>query len=372
MSNKKIGIIFNTGLGDGLMLIPLAKGLKMDSYHVSAIVCSNYITTEVLDAFELFDEIIEIKTDKWSIGHFTLHNIHKYDTFLISYSSSSWLWATVGTFISRKVITNRKKWYLRLIPGIRFEKIRSNDHVILQNIQLANHLITDKTKLDFNYLNIFPKTMFPLTTSIKINSGRILNISEPYLVVQVSASNNVVQYKNWNIEYWIQFLNQIFDKYGMLKIYLLGDFNELTNATIISTANITSVTSLVGETSLKNALDLVKYAACYIGLDSGLMHAAALMGKPTFTLWGPTSPKDYGYEIFNKNIHRDVCSYLPCHPCKSWINHNNSRVNKPEDCPDLACIADMSPIYISAEFIKFYEALKYTSYSEDLDTMSTQ
>ncbi len=152
MSAKKIGIVFNTGLGDGLMLIPLAKGLKMDSYHVSAIVCSNYITTEVLDAFELFDEIIEIKTDKWSIGHFTLHNIHKYDTFLISYSSSSWLWATVGTFISRKVITNRKKWYLRLIPGIRFEKIRSNDHVILQNIQLANHLITDKTKLDFNYL----------------------------------------------------------------------------------------------------------------------------------------------------------------------------------------------------------------------------
>lgn len=46
--------------------------------------------------------------------------------------------------------------------------------------------------------------------------------------------------------------------------YIYSDiFNELTNATIISTANITSVTSLVGETSLKNALDLVKYAACY-------------------------------------------------------------------------------------------------------------
>lgn len=361
MSAKKIGIVFNTGLGDGLMLIPLAKILKMEAYHVSAIVCSKYISKEVLDAFNLFDEIIEIKPDKWSIARFTCTHLLTYDTYLMSYSSSSWLWALVGIFISRKVTTNRQKWYLRLIPGICYEKIKANEHVIIQNIQLANNLFTDKTKVHFTYRNIFPHSSSPITTSLSLKSGRILSITKPYLVVQVSASNNVVQYKNWKIEYWIQFLQHISDNYGEQKIFLLGDGNEVTYANKITEAKIPNITSLIGETSMLNAFDLVRNAACYVGLDSGLMHAAALMGKATFTLWGPTSPKDYGYEIFNKSIHRDVCYYLPCHPCKSWINHNTVRVKKPEDCPDLACLADMHPQYITDEFIKFYDGLKNVS-----------
>lgn len=371
MTAKKIAIVFNTGLGDGLMLIPLAKYLKMESYQVTAIVCSKYISKEALDVFNLFDEIIEVAPTKWNITLFAFKHIFKYSSCLISYSSSSLLWAMVGMLISGKVITNRKKWYLRLIPGIRFEKICPNEHVIIQNIHLANDLISKNNKLHFKN-NLFPTPFPPVSKPFTLQSGRILSIRYPYVVVQVSASNNVVHYKNWKIEYWMIFLKQISAKYPDQKIYLLGDKNELTNAKVIIDAKILNIVSLIGESSLSDAILLIRNAKCYIGLDSGLMHAAALTETPTFTLWGPTSPKDYGYEIFNKSIHRDICNNLPCHPCKSWINHNTSRVEKPEDCPDIACLGDLHPQYVVEEFINFYDSLKYVSYSDDLDMTSIQ
>ena len=79
----------------------------------------------------------------------------------------------------------------------------------------------------------------------------------------------------------------------------------------------------------------------YIGLDSGLMHIAVALNKPTFTVWGASNPILYGYEWIDPKKHKIVSLNLKCAPCSAWINPNTSRVTNPLECPDFKCIRDI-------------------------------
>ena len=62
------------------------------------------------------------------------------------------------------------------------------------------------------------------------------------------------------------------------------------------------------------------------GGDTGMMHLAALAGKPVLAIFGPTDHKingPYG------SIHRIIRKELPCSPCKN------------KDCKERTCLAEI-------------------------------
>jgi ADP-heptose:LPS heptosyltransferase len=102
---------------------------------------------------------------------------------------------------------------------------------------------------------------------------------------------------------------------------------------------------------------LIQKSRLFIGHDGGLMHIAALAGKPTFTIWGPTDYNLYGYEKINSRKHKVISSKVYCHPCESWISPNTIRVTHPSQCPDFMCLQNISADAALKEFQIFYREL---------------
>jgi ADP-heptose:LPS heptosyltransferase len=51
---------------------------------------------------------------------------------------------------------------------------------------------------------------------------------------------------------------------------------------------------MAGLTTMRQAARLIKECALFIGNDSGLLHAAAMMRVPAIGIFGPTNPMHHG------------------------------------------------------------------------------
>ena len=100
-------------------------------------------------------------------------------------------------------------------------------------------------------------------------------------------------------------------------------------------------TDLCGKTDLKELTALIAGAKAIVTNDSGPMHIAAALEKPTIALFGPTDPVKtgpYGWQT-NNNL-KVISAELPCSPCR-----------RKKGCRDFIC---MSRICVDEVF----EALK--------------
>ena len=139
-------------------------------------------------------------------------------------------------------------------------------------------------------------------------------------------------------------------------LVLLGDNTELHLNAKINNANYPNVISFIGKTTLNDTMEIIYQSQYYIGLDSGLMHIAVALNKPTFTIWGASNPTQYGYEWLNAK-HKIVSLNLACAPCSSWLNANTSRVKNPALCPDFKCIKDVSVDKVTKELELFLNTI---------------
>jgi heptosyltransferase-2 len=72
-------------------------------------------------------------------------------------------------------------------------------------------------------------------------------------------------------------------------VWLLGSPNDQAAAMPIAAA-LAGVRDLTGRTDLGTAIDLLSLASIVVSNDSGLMHAAAAVGRPLVALFGSSSP----------------------------------------------------------------------------------
>jgi heptosyltransferase-2 len=95
--------------------------------------------------------------------------------------------------------------------------------------------------------------------------------------------------KRWPAEHFIALARRLLDEGHA--VWLLGSPNDQAAALPIAAA-VAGVRDLTGRTDLGTAIDLLSLASVVVSNDSGLMHAAAAVGRPLVALFGSSSP-DY-------------------------------------------------------------------------------
>ena len=138
---------------------------------------------------------------------------------------------------------------------------------------------------------------------------------------------------------------------------LIGDANETSLADKIIQNDIKRIHSSVGHTSIQELTTILGNSSLFIGLDGGPMHIAVSLGIPTFTIWGGSNHNMYGYEKINLDKHKIVRHDLPCHPCNSYLNPNTSKTDDPLNCPDFACLQNITPQLALEQFKEFINQL---------------
>ena len=75
------------------------------------------------------------------------------------------------------------------------------------------------------------------------------------------------------------------------QVWLLGSKNDVPAAAEICAIAGEACVDLVGRTTLAQAIDLMSFASRVVTNDSGLMHIAAALDRPTAALFGSSSPE---------------------------------------------------------------------------------
>lgn len=106
--------------------------------------------------------------------------------------------------------------------------------------------------------------------------------------------------KSWPLARVKEFVALATGKAGV-RIVMLGDqaargFTEQLRAQLPlvwgdSLASESQVVDLTGKTGLTEAVSVLKAASAFVGNDSGLMHVAAALGKPTVGVFGSSNPE---------------------------------------------------------------------------------
>jgi heptosyltransferase-2 len=94
--------------------------------------------------------------------------------------------------------------------------------------------------------------------------------------------------KRWPAEHFIVLARRFLDQ--GFAVWLLGSPNDQPAAKPIAEA-LADVRDLTGATDLGTAIDLLSLASVVVSNDSGLMHAAAAVGRPLIALFGSSSPR---------------------------------------------------------------------------------
>lgn len=337
-THKQALVFFSAGVGDAILLVPLVNELKKSGFKVTGLFTSQYDCESIFESSDLFDKI-EVKKNKLSLILFSIFNLRKFDAVFLNHFSFSKSHLILSTLFGQQIYTNYKEFTsAQSSNSIHFIEPKTDTHDALQHLHLFN---TKAILQDLNFnLNYKPQQNNPF----KLPSN--------YIVIQASSANNKAPFKNWPFENWLRLFKYLSDT----TIVLLGDATETGLSKAIHSKDYPNVISLIGKTNLNEVMEIIYHSKYYIGLDSGLMHIAVALNKPTFTIWGASNPKLYGYD-WMATKHKIVSLNLSCTPCSSWLNANSSRVSNPSQCPDFKCIKDISVEMVNKELDNFIKTI---------------
>lgn len=350
INHKRALIFFSAGVGDAILLVPLVNELKKQGFHVTGLFTSAYHCESIFENTDLFDFIV-IKKSKINLVLYSFLHFRKFNLVFLNHFSYSKSHISLAALLGKDVYSNYSGYTsLQSSSALHFIEPKPDTHDALQNLYLYD---TNKTLGDLNFeLNYNPQLNNPF------------KLPEKYITIQISSANNKAPYKNWPLENWIKLFTHIHEVLPQISLVILGDETELPLNEKLNFNKNKNIISLIGKTNLNGVMEIIYHSKFYIGLDSGLMHMAMALNKPTFTIWGASNPQLYGYEWMGDK-HKVVSLNLPCAPCSAWINPNRSRVSDPLLCPDFKCIKELPLEKVTEAFNTFVKTNSIPSPSDN-------
>ncbi|HEV2979753.1 MAG TPA: lipopolysaccharide heptosyltransferase II [Casimicrobiaceae bacterium] len=138
--------------------------------------------------------------------------------------------------------------------------------------------------------HLFPTPTAPVLVPNAANAAaamRALTLSTHRPIAILCPGAEYGPAKRWPAEHFIALARRLLDT--GYAVWLLGSPNDQAAAMPIAAA-LAGVRDLTGRTDLGTAIDLLSLASIVVSNDSGLMHAAAAVGRPLVALFGSSSP----------------------------------------------------------------------------------
>lgn len=129
-----------------------------------------------------------------------------------------------------------------------------------------------------------------------------------YIVLVPSAAYEL---KRWPIEYWCHLVKLNPTKSFVVLAGLEDNFTAALNT-------YTNVVNLTGKTSLLESAAIIKFSKAVVSNDTGLLHIAEQLGRPTFALMGPAPfgfPSRSSTTLFERDLKCRPCSKHGQGPC---------------------------------------------------------
>lgn len=162
-------------------------------------------------------------------------------------------------------------------------------------------------------------------------------IKDRILVVSHDVGPNL-PIRNFPPERFVEVIKQVLQKNNDLSVVLVGTQKEARSARwICMQVSDKNCICLVGNTTFRELLELLKIATVVLCNDNGIGHFAALTRTKTISLFSTDSPFIYG-PLGSCTI---LYSFFHCSPCISALNHKNSK------CVDNKCLQAISSDTVS-------------------------
>ncbi len=122
--------------------------------------------------------------------------------------------------------------------------------------------------------------------------------------------------KNWVIDYWVEVIKYLKNTLQYEVIFAGGNGDkENYNRILEKLGDDTNIINLCGKLSIAESMCLINYVDLFLGIDSGLIHAAAALKKSSILLNGPTSlvrwkPRNENCIVLTKNFECSPCTFV--------------------------------------------------------------
>lgn len=135
--------------------------------------------------------------------------------------------------------------------------------------------------------------------------------------------------KEWGIKNYYELAKRLSSQY---EVEFITEVNSLP---VDIKKDIQEIFRLIETKSVEDLIENIKDCSVLIGNDSGPAHIASFLGKPTFTIYGPTNPKYC--KPFGKH-HAVIRQELTCSP----VNENYCFTDAGLKCHDFVCMHSLS------------------------------
>ncbi|MFA6316507.1 MAG: glycosyltransferase family 9 protein [Elusimicrobiota bacterium] len=164
---------------------------------------------------------------------------------------------------------------------------------------------------------------------------RKARLKGPLIAINANASN-LSSLRLWPLHYYAKLMTLLHERSGASFILTGGPGDKERVAELAGLLpHRVRCLNLAAKTSVAELMAVLGAVRLVISNDSGPLHLAALMGKPTVSFWGAESARIYG-PLGDRHLKLDL--ELHCSPCL------NARNFKDFDCPyGLRCLRDISP-----------------------------
>ena len=331
---RKIAVLFNSGLGDTLLFIPLLKELKRKQFNITCIFYSKYDNDCIFDR-SLVDSKIFVR-NKLSLLFYSILRFKHFTNIYINHFGNGNIISLFASVCSKRVTKTTGYSENEIFPK-RKKTVVTDFSDAEQNL----HLLYSKANAKINNIESFylPQPVFNTNPKVGfINKGLT-----DHFILQISAGNNATPFKNWPVTNWLILTERLCKAYPDLEFIITGDKSETAYIKDFENLNCSNCKVLIGKTTVEEVFNLTAKSSGYIGLDSGIMHMAVVLQKKTLTIFGASNENLYGYESIDPENHKVIKADLTCRPCSSWKNANTSRVHNPLHCPDFACLTSIEP-----------------------------
>jgi len=135
----------------------------------------------------------------------------------------------------------------------------------------------------------------PIPETSKRKVKKLLPQGKTILAINPCSSMRIRNYRNWNIESYAKIIDFAYEKYALTTVLTGGTSKmETEYAAAIAEKATAKPINLVGKTTLKELLAVLKIATIAISPDTGPAHLANAVGTPVIGLYATSNPDRTG------------------------------------------------------------------------------